>query len=170
MHLLPARAKDDIPARVRLYLLPPERQVITARPHPFLGVIYGFIAVSICAAAIIVTFLGSGSTLVLTLWGITIVAAIGTLMWVVIWLNTFMAFTRNRIIWVPGIMRSRPVTVSVREINEIVFSRSDWGRVWGYGTLTLIPARPDYEIPVIKYMPYPEMLYLEVRSLIFGDF
>jgi hypothetical protein len=73
------------------------------------------------------------------------------------------------VILVPGVIKHRMVSIPNRQIQDVHVSRTLPGRLAGYGSLTLTPGRAGYEALIIKYVPYPDQLFLEVRYLLFDE-
>ena len=166
----PRYTLDRFPIGVKRYLLPQERQVIAVRYHPAVLIWPVLAAGAACAAGSTITvFTGVGGTTLIAIW----VAAATVCVFLVVrgwvWLSKYLVMTRHRVILVPGIIRHRMVSISMREISDIYLTRTLPGRLFGYGMLTLTPVREEHTAPVINYIPYPDDLYLEARRVLLGE-
>ena len=56
------------------------------------------------------------------------------------WLNTTYVLTSRRVIQVTGVLSKRSFDSSLEKINDINLSQSFWGRLLGYGTLSVMTA------------------------------
>jgi hypothetical protein len=159
-----------VPARVARYLLPQEVQVITVRYHPVVLIWPVLAVLAACAAGSTVTvFTGIGGAALIAVWAVAVIASVllAALVWV--WLNRYLVLTRLRVIQVPGIFAHKMVSIPARDIRDIYLSRTLPGRLFGHGLLTLTLGREKDTLIVINHIPYPDQVYLEARSLYFGE-
>jgi len=55
------------------------------------------------------------------------------------------------------------------KVTDMSFQRSATGRILGYGEFIVESAGQDQALRNVRFLPYPEQLYLEVCGLIFKD-
>jgi hypothetical protein len=161
---------DLIPAEVEPLLLPTEHRVITVHRHPIVLIapavllLCDTVALALAAASVIP---GGGAVLITT--GIFLVLG-GYFLYcrIITWLHGYLVITSSRIFLVNwgrrGPLRSFPLA----DADTMTFKRTLPGGIGGYGTFVLRPlARPRPF--TIRYLPYPEQLYLEISGLLFRD-
>jgi hypothetical protein len=158
-----------IPPIVDSILMPSERRVITVRLHPAmlvgptLAVIGGLIAASV------LSFLNLGvGALAITwaAWGFTVLYSLARL---ARWPASYFIVTDVRFVLIRGILARDVVTVPLARATNLALRRSFAGRLFGYGEFVLYGAVSRQAIRNVKFLPYPEQLYLEVMGLIFKD-
>jgi uncharacterized membrane protein YdbT with pleckstrin-like domain len=158
------------PAGVKYYLLPQEKQVVTVRHHPAILIRAVLAVLAACAAGSTITvFTGIGGATLIAIWALVAVACAMLAIRVWAWLNGYFVLTRQRMILVPGVIKHRLVSIPARDIADIELTRSIPGRLAGYGLLTLKSGREGSVLRVIKYVPYPEQIYLEAHRALFGQ-
>ncbi|WP_372492362.1 MULTISPECIES: PH domain-containing protein [Actinomadura] len=156
--------RDNSSRTVDKYLMAYEGRVIAVRRHPAVLlfpvalVVGGLIA---CGAAYAV----SG---VLWLWFLWLIA-IGYLVWKLIaWSVEFFLVTEHRVMLVSGILNRNVAMMPLAKVTDIALERSVAGRMLGYGEFVMESAGQKQALRNVGFMPYPEQLYLEVSSVIFG--
>ena len=157
--------RDNSSRTVDKYLMSYEGRVIAVRRHPAVlllpvaAVVAGLVA---CAAVSAVT----GIAWIWWLWLI----AIAYLAWKVIaWSVEFFLVTEHRVMVIKGVLNRDVVMMPLAKVTDITLSRSMTGRVLGYGEFRTESAGQKKWLQSIPFMPYPEQLYLEVSSVIFGS-
>jgi membrane protein YdbS with pleckstrin-like domain len=157
--------RDNSSRTVDKYLMSYEGRVIAVRRHPAVllapvaVVVAGLVA---CSAVSAVT----GLLWVLWLWLI----AIGYLVWKVIaWSVEFFLVTEHRVMVVNGVLNRNVAMMPLAKVTDIALNRSMAGRVLGFGEFVMESAGQKQALRNVGYMPYPEQLYLEVSSVIFGS-
>jgi membrane protein YdbS with pleckstrin-like domain len=163
--MIPSQA---IPPAVKGYLLPDERRVITIRRHPGQLLKHvGLLACALAAASLLTAVADSSPPLLAAAW----VASAFILLYVIVrgieWLCSYVVVTEARLMFIRGPFIRKVTTLPLREIRDLEFKRSPAARVFGYGEFTLQAARSGHPMPTMKYMPYPEQLYLEVTRVLF---
>jgi hypothetical protein len=153
------------------YLLPHERAIITVRIHPWilagpLSLLTGTLLLAILLSIDVV----HGNDVAL---GAAWVACAGSLIFaltaVAEWYVRLFIVTERRLLFVRGIKIRKVSTLPVAEIDNLTFRRSLLGRVVGYGDFIIESRATDKALRKIRYIPYPEQLYLEVCALLFPD-
>ena len=162
---------DTVPASVNRYLLPHERQVISVHEHP--AVLIGPIALVLLGLAI-AGFLSNtvthgNSTAILIIWG----AWVLLLLWFVFkiwdWSVNYFVVTSHRLILARGFVVRKIGMLPLTKVTDMSFQRTTIGRILGYGEFIVESAGQDQALRNVKFIPYPEQLYLEVCGLIFKE-
>ncbi|MGP4028003.1 PH domain-containing protein [Actinomadura sp. 3N407] len=155
---------DNSSRTVDKYLMSHEGRVIAVRRHP---------AVLIPPVAIVVAGLVAcgavgavaGLMWIWWLWLLTI----GYLLWkVVAWSLEFFLVTEHRVMVIKGVLNRSVAMMPLSKVTDITLNRSMTGRMLGYGEFLTESAGQKQALRNIGFMPYPEQLYLEVSSVIFG--
>jgi len=156
--------RDNSSRTVDKYLMSYEGRVIAVRRHPAallmpVGIVVaGLIA---CGAANAV----SGVFWIWWLWLITL----GYLVWrVLAWSIEFFLVTEHRVMLISGILNRNVAMMPLAKVTDIALERSVAGRMLGYGEFVMESAGQKQALRNVGFMPYPEQLYLEVSSVIFG--
>jgi uncharacterized membrane protein YdbT with pleckstrin-like domain len=163
---------DTVPASVNRYLLPHERQVISVHEHP--AVLIGPIALVLLGLAIAGFVSNSGvthgnSTAILIIWGLWAVLLLwlGVKIWD--WAVNYFVVTSKRLILAKGVVVRNVGMLPLAKVTDMSFRRSTIGRILGYGEFIVESAGQDQALRNVKFIPYPEQLYLEVCGLIFKE-
>ncbi|MEU8797038.1 PH domain-containing protein [Spirillospora sp. NPDC048819] len=155
---------DNSSRTVDKYLMSHEGRVIAVRRHPAVLIPPVAIVVAglvLCGAAGAV----AGLMWIWWLWLLTI----GYLLWKVIaWSLEFFLVTEHRVMVIKGVLNRSVAMMPLSKVTDITLNRSMAGRMLGYGEFVTESAGQKQAIRNIGFMPYPEQLYLEVSSVIFG--
>lgn len=160
---------DTVPAAVNRYLLPYERQVITAHFHP--AILLGPVGVAVAGlvAAVVSSSISAFSTdallIIWLVWGLLLFYSIGKALR---WSVDYFVATSQRLLVVKGLLMRDVVSVPSSRAAVMRFRRSFMGRVLGYGQF-IIEASQGQPMWTINFIPYPEQLYLEITGLVFRD-
>ncbi|TDC57379.1 PH domain-containing protein [Actinomadura sp. KC345] len=155
---------DHSSRTVDKYLMSHEGRVIAVRRHP---------AVLIPPVALVVGGLvlcGAAGAVVglMWLWWLWLIT-IGYLLWkVVAWSLEFFLVTEHRMMVVKGVLNRSVLMMPLSKVTDITLNRSVVGQLLGYGEFVTESAGQKQAINNVNFMPYPEQLYLEVSSVIFG--
>ena len=163
---------DTVPASVNRYLLPHERQVISVHEHP--AVLIGPIALVLLGLAI-AGFLSNSSitnsngTAILVIWLLWVVLLLwlGVKIWD--WAVNYFVVTSHRLLLAQGVIVRKVGMLPLSKVTDMSFQRSTIGRILGYGEFIVESAGQDQALRNVKFIPYPEQLYLEVCGLIFKE-
>ena len=162
---------DTVPASVNRYLLPHERQVISVHEHP--AVLIGPIALVLLGLAI-AGFLSNtvthgNSTAILIIWGAWVLLLLwfGFKVWD--WSVNYFVVTSHRLILAKGFIVRKIGMLPLTKVTDMSFQRTTIGRILGYGEFIVESAGQDQALRNVRFIPYPEQLYLEVCGLIFKD-
>jgi len=162
---------DTVPASVNRYLLPHERQVISVHEHP--AVLIGPIALVLLGLAI-AGFLSNtvthgNSTAILIIWGAWVLLLIWFAFKIWDWSVNYFVVTSHRLILARGFVVRKIGMLPLTKVTDMSFQRTTIGRILGYGEFIVESAGQDQALRNVKFIPYPEQLYLEVCGLIFKD-
>jgi len=162
---------DTVPPSVNKYLLPHERQVISVHEHPAVLIGPTFLLLLGLALAGWLTSAvahGNGTTLAVIwgLWGILLLW-FGLKIWD--WAVHFFVVTSQRLVLVQGVIIRKVNMMPLTKVTDMSFQRSTLGRIFGYGEFIVESAGQDQALSNVRFIPYPEQLYLEVCGLIFKE-
>ncbi|MQY02983.1 hypothetical protein ACRB68_10180 [Actinomadura sp. RB68] len=156
--------RDTGARTVDRYLMSYEGRVIAVRKHPAVLILPVAVAVAglvVCGVVAAV----AGTALVWWLW----LAALGFLVWrVVSWSIEFFLVTEHRVMLINGVFNRNVAMMPLAKVTDIALERSVLGRMLGYGEFVLESGGQTQALRNVPFMPYPEQLYLEVSSVIFG--
>jgi membrane protein YdbS with pleckstrin-like domain len=162
---------DRVPATVNKYLLPHERQVISVHEHPAVLIVPIFLVLLGLALAgwlsgSVAHGNGTAILVIWVLWGILLV-------WfgvkIYSWVTHFFVVTSQRLVLVQGVVIRKVNMMPLTKVTDMSFQRSTMGRILGYGEFIVESAGQDQALSNVRFIPYPEQLYLEVCGLIFKD-
>jgi membrane protein YdbS with pleckstrin-like domain len=162
---------DTVPASLNRYLLPKERQVISVRQHP--AVLIGPVSLVIAGlivAALLSNFVAqSNGTAILIIWLLWAVLLLWLVGKVADWSVQYFAVTSERLLATQGLVTRRVNMIPLNKVTDVEFRRTGIGRFLGYGEFEVLAPGMDGRMRHIKFLPYPEQLYLEVCGLLFKD-
>ena len=162
---------DQVPASVNRYLLPHERQVITVHQHPAVLIMPIFWALlGLAIAGWLSNSLAHGNGYVILaiwiLWGIVFLRLVVK---AIEWGETYFVVTSQRLVLTTGLVTRKVNMMPLGKVTDMSFQRTATGRILGYGEFIVESAGQDQALSHIRFLPYPEQLYLEVCGLIFKD-
>ena len=169
MRLVPST--DTVPASVNRYLLPHERQVITVHQHPavlIMPILQVLVGLAIAGWLSNSVAHGNG-TVILVIWVLWAVLLLRLAVKVFEWSVNYFVVTSQRMLLSTGIVTHKVNMMPLSKVTDMSFQRSATGRILGYGEFIVESAGQDQALSNIKFLPYPEQLYLEVCGLIFKD-
>ncbi|RAY12560.1 PH domain-containing protein [Actinomadura craniellae] len=155
--------RDSTSRALDRYLMSHEEHVIAVRRHP--AVLLAPVA-EVVGGLILAGVIGSmGFPYIWWLWLILV----GRLLWrVIVWSIEFFVVTDQRVMLLSGVLNRRVAMMPLGKVDDILLQRSLAGRTLGYGEFVVESAGQDQALRNVNFMPYPEQLYLEVSSMIFG--
>jgi membrane protein YdbS with pleckstrin-like domain len=162
---------DTVPASVNRYLLPHERQVISVHEHP--AVLIGPIALVLAGLAIaglLTNYVAHGNgTAILVIWlaWVVLLLWLGVKIWD--WAVNYFVVTSQRLLLAQGVIVRKVGMLPLAKVTDMSFQRSTIGRILGYGEFIVESAGQDQALRNVRFIPYPEQLYLEVCGLIFKE-
>jgi uncharacterized membrane protein YdbT with pleckstrin-like domain len=168
MRLVP-NTEDTVPASLARYLLPNERHVISVREHPAVLIrpIF-YVLVGLALAGWLSNWGAHGNgTVILAIWvawGVLLLWLVGKL---AEWSVHYFAVTSQRLMLSTGLVTKKVNMNPLPKVTDIEFRRSSTGRFLGYGEFEILAPGMDGRMRNIRFIPYPEQLYLEVCGLMF---
>ena len=162
---------NTVPASVNRYLLPHERQVISVHEHP--AVLIGPIALVLLGlgiAGLLSNYVAHGNgTAILVIWlaWVVLLGWLGLKIWD--WAVNYFVVTSQRLILAKGVIVRNVGMLPLAKVTDMSFRRTSIGRILGYGEFIVESAGQDQALRNVRFIPYPEQLYLEVCGLIFKD-
>jgi membrane protein YdbS with pleckstrin-like domain len=169
MRLVPS--SDTVPASVSRYLLPHERQVITVHQHPavlILPILWVLIGLGIAGWLSNSVAHGNG-TAILVIWLLWLLVVLWLAYKVFEWVRTYFVVTSQRMLLSTGVVTHKVNMMPLTKVTDMSFQRTATCRLLGYGEFIVESAGQDQALSNVKFLPYPEQLYLEVCGLIFKD-
>ena len=169
MRLVPST--DTVPASVNRYLLPHERQVITVHQHPavlIMPILQVLVGLAIAGWLSNSVAHGNG-TVILVIWVLWAVLLLRLAVKVFEWSVNYFVVTSQRMLLSTGIVTHKVNMMPLSKVTDMSFQRSATGRILGYGEFIVESAGQDQALRNVRFLPYPEQLYLEVCGLIFKD-
>jgi membrane protein YdbS with pleckstrin-like domain len=162
---------DTVPASVNRYLLPHERQVITVHQHPAVLIMpILWVLVGLAAAGWLSEAAAHGNgAIILVIWILWGIVFLRLVVKAVEWAHTYFVVTSQRMLLSTGLVTHNVNMMPLTKVTDMSFKRTGPGRILGYGEFVVESAGQDQALSNIKFLPYPEQLYLEVCGLIFKD-
>jgi membrane protein YdbS with pleckstrin-like domain len=162
---------DTVPASVNRYLLPHERQVITVHQHPAVLIMPIFwVLLGLAIAGWLTNSVAHGNgTVILVIWVLWAVLLLRLVVKVFEWSVNYFVVTSQRMLLSSGLVTHKVNMMPLTKVTDMSFQRTATGRIFGYGEFIVESAGQDQALSNIKFLPYPEQLYLEVCGLIFKD-
>ena len=162
---------DTVPASVNRYLLPHERQVISVHEHPAVLIPpIALVLLGLAIAGLLSNYVANGNMdAILIIWGLWVVLLLwlGVKIWD--WAVNYFVVTSHRLILARGVIVRKVGMLPLGKVTDMSFQRTTIGRILGYGEFIVESAGQDQALRNVRFIPYPEQLYLEVCGLIFKD-
>lgn len=155
----------QIPSSVSRTLLPHESGVIITRFHPVVILRPLLIAGAVLVLGIVLGVL----TKSLIVWLPSLLALVWLAMKVWIWRDDYFVITNHRLLLRTGFLTRTVSMIPLGKVTDISFRRDIAGRMIGYGEIVVEAVGQEHALRNIRYLPYPEQLYLEICGLIFKD-
>lgn len=161
-----SEAESGLPTSVNRYLLPQERLVITVRMHP--ATLVGNLMMAgggLLAARRLTTRsarpdIALGACLLLPLYFLYRGAA---------WPARYLVVTNQRMMLISGLLTRTAASMPLGEMTDLTLHRTVPGRLLGYGTL-IVDCRGRRQVfRKVRYLPYPEQLFLEISGLLLRE-
>ena len=156
---------DTVPASVNPYLLPNERQIVSLRQHPSVLVPpFAAAAGGLLAAIVAGKTFGDTGAPELVVWILAIFLILKFILNAAIYPVQYIVITGGRFIQITGFFVRRVKDMPLTNLDEMTFQRSIAGRILGYGTFRIGPETDGQQI--IDYVPFPEQVYLEAKTIL----
>jgi hypothetical protein len=85
------------------------------------------------------------------------------------WPVTYLAVTDKRILVIGGLASRTAAAMSLDKATGLTLQRTALGRLLGYGTLIVASPSRRQAVVKVRYLPYPEQLYLEIAAKIWPE-
>jgi hypothetical protein len=151
------------PASVNRYLLPEEHSVITVRMHP--AALAGPLVLAF-GGLVAARKLASRSPRPDIVWGAYLLVPLDFLRRLAAWPVTYLAVTDGRMVLIGGLVCRTAAATPLDQVTGLTLRRTVLGRLLGYGTLIVTSPTRRQAFRKVRYLPYPEQLYLEISSLL----
>ena len=161
----------EVPASVNKYLLPGETTVITVRDHPAVllrGALLTLAGLAIAGWLSSSVAHGNSTAIgvIWILWGIFLLW-FGTQVWE--WAVHYFVITSRRLMLAQGVILRKVNFIPLDKVTDVEFRRSSPGRLLGYGEFEIMSPGQDEDMRHIRFIPYPEQIYLEICGQMFRD-
>jgi hypothetical protein len=156
-------AQTELPASVNRLLLPHERSVLTVRMHP--AALAGPLILA-CGGLAAARNLTSRSTRPDIIWGACLVLPLHFLRRLAAWPVTYLAVTDKRIVVIGGLASRAAAAMPADKVTGLTLQRTALGRLLGYGTLIVTSTGRHQAFRKLRYVPYPDQLYLEIAAVL----
>lgn len=162
---------DTVPASVNRFLLPKERQVISIRQHPavLLRPIF-FVLAGLALAGVLSSFVAHGNgTAILVIWILWGLLLLWLIVKVADWSVQYFVVTSERLMATQGLITRKVNLIPLSKVSDVEFRQTAAGRFLGYAEFEVLAAGMDNRMRNIRFVPYPDQLYLEVCGVLFKD-
>ena len=151
------------PTSVNRYLLPDERSVITVRMHP--AALAGPLVLA-CGGLVATRKLASRSPRPDIVWGAYLLVPLDFLRRLAAWPVSYLIVTDQRMVLTGGLLIRTAAFMPLEKVTGLTLQRTVLGRLLGYGTLIVASRSRRQALRKVRYLPYPEQLYLEISGLL----
>jgi len=97
-------------------------------------------------------------------WGASLLVPLYFLRRLAAWPVTYLTITDGRMMLIGGLLRRTAAAVPLDQVTGLTLQRTVLGRLLGYGTLIVTSTSRRQAFRKIRYLPYPEQLYLEISG------
>ena len=154
------------PTSVDRYLLPDERSVITVRMHP--AALAGPLVLA-CGGLVAARKLAGRSPRPDIVRGAYLLVPLYFLRRLAAWPVSYLIMTDKRMVLTGGLLIRTAAFMPLKKVTGLTLQRTVLGRLFGYGTLIVTSASRPQAIRKVRYLPYPEQLYLEISGLLLQE-
>jgi hypothetical protein len=158
-----SRADSRLPRSVDRYLLPDESSVITVRMHP--AALAGPLVLT-CGGLVAVRKLSVRSPRPDIVWGGYLLVPLYFLRRLAAWPFSYLTVTDKRMVLTGGLLIRTAAFMPLEKVTGLTLQRTVLGRLLGYGTFIVTSASRHQPFRKVRYLPYPEQLYLEISGLL----
>lgn len=156
-------AQSGLPTSVDRYLLPDERSVITVRMHP--AALAGPLVLA-CGGLVAARKLTGRSPRPDIVWGGSLLVPLYFLRRLAAWPVSYLIVTEKRMVLTGGLLIRTAAFIPLGKVTGLTLQRTVPGRLLGYGTLIVTSDSRHQPFRKVRYLPYPEQLYLEISGLL----
>ncbi|CAN5201588.1 hypothetical protein BH20ACT9_BH20ACT9_18300 [soil metagenome] len=150
------------------YLTYNEEVVRTVRRHPSVLLPSAALAVAVVVAAFLLSPTYGGDWISGAMWWLALLAVLRLVWRSAHWWHDRITVTDRRIFETSGIFTRRIATMPLRQVTDLTFRRSLFGRAFGYGEFVLETAGQHQAFESIRFLPNPDDFYRTVMWLVFG--
>jgi Bacterial PH domain len=97
-------------------------------------------------------------------WGAYLLAPLYFLRRLAAWPVTYLAITDGRMVLIGGLLCRTAAAARLDQVTGLTLQRTILGRLLGYGTLIITSPGRRQAFRKVRYLPYPEHLYLEISG------
>jgi hypothetical protein len=153
------------------YLLPHERIFATVRSHPaiLLRALIPLASALAVASLMSAGVIPVGEVILFMAWFCCGLLAAVLAVSLAEWWTSFVYLTDSRLLITRGLIIHRFAMFQLAELDNLALARSPLGRLVDYGSFTMTHARPKQALRKVKYIPYPEQIYLLICALIYPE-
>jgi Bacterial PH domain len=155
--------QTELPASVNRLLLPHERSVFSVRMHPAALAGPLILAGGGLAAARNLTSRSARPDII---WGAYLLLPLCFLRRLAAWPVTYLAVTDKRIVVIGGLASRAAAAMPADKVTGLTLRRTALGRLLGYGTLIVTSSGRRQAFRKVRYVPYPDQLYLEIAAVL----
>lgn len=163
---------DDIPGfrGLERYLLPTEARVVAVRRHwARLAEPVASTVAALVVLLVIDHYLPPRVPVVRDVLLLGWVLLAGRLVWRLLeWREEWFVVTDRRLLLRSGLLTRRVAMMPLIKVTDMSYSRPLAGRFLGYGQIVIESAGHDQALRLIRHLPDPDGLYLEICELLFG--
>jgi len=156
----------DAPTSVNRYLLPQERSVIAVRMHP---ATLAWPLILAGGGLLAARKLTSRSARPDVVWGAYLLLPLYLLYRAAGWPVTYLTVTGQRMLLIRGPLSRTAAAMSLDNVTGLTLQRTVLGRLLGYGTLIADCSARRQAFRKVRYVPYPEQLYIEISGLLWPE-
>jgi uncharacterized membrane protein YdbT with pleckstrin-like domain len=167
----PDEAARISPEHVFKYLLPSEKCVFAVRRHPAMLLPAALpVLGGLFLAFTLDTVMAGKVPLIQDIVWFAWLAAFVWFAWKVAdyWVERFVV-TDRRIILTSGILTRKVAMMPLIKVTDMSYQRSPLGRILGFGEFVMESAGQDQALRNVTYVPNPDILYLDMCDLLFGQ-
>ena len=155
------------PVAVNKYLLPREVQVATVRQHPAVLIFPSALTLGglLLAGVLSATYArGLINEIMWIAWGLLFL----WLVWKAVnWSVDYFVVTSERLLLATGFLTRKVNMMPLTKVTDMSFQRTFPGRLLGYGEFIVESAGQDQALRRVRFIPYPEQLYLLICGMLF---
>jgi uncharacterized membrane protein YdbT with pleckstrin-like domain len=159
------------PEHVIRYLLPSERCVFAVRRHIAMLLPQGaLVVVGLVIAFGVDTALPPDTPFIRDVVWFAWLAVLVWFAWKIAdwWVERFVV-TDRRIILTSGLLTKKVAMMPLVKVTDMSYQRPLLGRIFGYGEFVMESAGQDQALRNVAYVPNPDILYLDMCDLLFGQ-
>jgi hypothetical protein len=162
---------EAIEADAYRYVLPSESRVIIVRRNAVvLAPAVGLLVANVTAFTLSAVSVIPGGAVALAGLGILFPASCYVLYRNIrAWWRAYIAVTSARIMLVNLPRKQSLMVIPLEEAHGMTFIRTLFGRIFGYGSFVIKESGTRRRPLKIRYLPYPEQMYIEVSGLLFPN-